>query len=84
MSDKEHQSDSDSEMAECLNGLSSEPADPNRNNEHVQKCLKSRRVLQDDELHKWFLPFQCLFAHLRVFRNPILFFQTSSWPFAFS
>ena len=50
MSDKEHQSDSDSEMAECLNGLSSEPADPNRNNEHVQKCLKSRRVLQDDEL----------------------------------
>ena len=24
--------------------------DPNRNNEHVEKCLKSRRILQDDEL----------------------------------
>ena len=78
MSDKEeHHSDSDSDMAECLNGLSSESsgsqsanilifkylakinpilnpsknfADPNRNNEHVEKCLKSRRILQDDEL----------------------------------
>ena len=50
MSDKEHQSDSDSDMAECLNGLANDPGDPNQNNEHVQKCLKSRRVLQDDEL----------------------------------
>ena len=25
-------------------------SDPNRNNEHVEKCLKSRRILQDDEL----------------------------------
>merc|ERR1712038_2107867 len=51
MSDKEeHHSDSDSDMAECLNGLSNESSDPNRNNEHVEKCLKSRRILQDDEL----------------------------------
>lgn len=45
-------SDSDSDMAECtsiINGMSEE-SDPRATDEHVQKCLKSRRVLQEDEL----------------------------------
>ena len=46
-------SDSDTDMAECSNGLfdSSVIADLNHDqNDHVQKCLKSRRVLEEDEL----------------------------------
>ena len=46
MSDK----DSDSDMAEC-NGHLTFPEGMNEDNqEHVQACLKSRRVVQDDEL----------------------------------
>ena len=46
-------SDSDTDMAECTsNGLFDlASSDLNHDqNDHVQKCLKSRRILEEDEL----------------------------------
>jgi len=45
--------DSDADMAECSNGFDEATHDQGLTEEqkdHVQKCLKSRRVLEEDEI----------------------------------
>jgi hypothetical protein len=48
---RDSSSDSDSEMAESsLNGFQEDAGGADSNAEHVQKCLRSKRILQGDEL----------------------------------